>query len=498
VRPRLARAAIVGGRQILIDEAPWQVAVVVRLTPTEPGILCGGSILDTLRILTAAHCVFNGQPGEETRTPVGDFEVEAGTSELYGAGAQVREVAKLRVHPYFEPALGVTGGDDVAVLELAEPLNLEPLQAGSAVAAIPLVARGASPPEGAQVNLTGFGSESESKAEPDGRLYSLGMGLGFSRACGGAADALFLCASVNGGTVCHGDSGSGLTIGGSTPTLVGVTDFLVVASETEWCPAGTIDGFVDLAAPEIQDFLEGSETPPRAPRGGGASISGTPVVGQALSCEPGSWSEHPTFSFAFIDSASGRVLQSGPSSTYPLSDADVGRAIVCEIWAANAGGTGIGRTQALSPVLPATAAAPVPSGPVPSSPPPRPAMAGEGGKLSTIGTRIPVKGGAALVKVACRAPVRCRGKLTLTAVREARRRGRRIRSTVAIGSASVSIAANQTSTVRIRLLAVGRALLRAAHWRIGARLLIVQLEPAGAGPLPEGVQLVQRVRSKRK
>jgi hypothetical protein len=187
------------------------------------------------------------------------------------------------------------------------------------------------------------------------------------------------------------------------------------------------------------------------------------------------------------------VLQSGAPSTYPLSEAAVGRAILCEVWAANAGGTGIGRTQALSPVLPATVAAPVPS-----SPPPRPAMAGEGGKLSTIGTRIPVKGGAALVKVACRAPVRCRGKLTLTAVREARRRGRRIRSTVAIGSASVSIAANQTSTVRIRLLAAGRALLRAAHGRIGARMVIVQLEPAGAGPLPEGVQLVQRVRSKRK
>jgi hypothetical protein len=69
---------------------------------------------------------------------------------------------------------------------------------------------------------------------------------------------------------------------------------------------------------------------------------------------------------------------------------------------------------------------------------------------------------------------------------------------VAIGKASVSIAANHTSTVRIGLLAAGRALLGAAHGRIGARLLIVQLEPAGAGPLLEGVQLVQRVRWKRK
>jgi hypothetical protein len=62
---------------------------------------------------------------------------------------------------------------------------------------------------------------------------------------------------------------------------------------------------------------------------------------------------------------------------------------------------------------------------------------------------------------------------------------------VPIGSASVSIAANRTSTVRIQLLAAGRALLRVAHGRLVARLLIVQLEPAGTGPLLEGVQLVQ-------
>jgi hypothetical protein len=396
-------------------------------------------------------------------------------------------VAKVRVHPYFNIA-SITGGDDVAVLELSEPLKPEPLQAGSTVAAIPLVAAGASPPEGAQVNLTGFGSETEYKAFPDGNLYALTLTLGFSRSCGGEADAVFVCASVTGGTACHGDSGSGLTIGAGTPTLVAVTDFLVVASETEYCPAGITDGFVDLSAPEIGDFIaEASEAPPRAPRGGGASISGMPVVGGSLSCQPGIWSERPAFSFAFIDSVSGRVLQSGPASSYPLSEADVGRAILCEVWAANAGGTGIGRTQALPPVMSAALAANAPGNRSTAR-----AIATEGSKLSTIGRSISVKGGAAIVKVACRARVRCRGKLTLTAERAAGRAGRRTSGIVPIGSASVSIAANRTSSVRIRLLAAGRALLRGAHGRLGARLLIVQLEPAGAGPLLEGVQLVQR------
>jgi hypothetical protein len=379
------------------------------------------------------------------------------------------------------------------VLELAEPLNLGPLQAGSAVAAIPLVAPGAPPPEDAEVTLTGFGSESESEAPPDGKLYSLSMALGFSRACGGDADALFLCASASGGTACHGDSGSGLTIGGTIPTLVGVTDVIDLPSQGEYCPAGITDGFANIAAREIGDFIAGSETPPRAPRGGGASISGMPVVGQTLNCEPGSWIEHPTFSFAFIDSASGRVLQSGPLSTHALSEADVGRSILCEVQAANPGGTGIGRTLALEPVRPATVAAPVPA-----VAPPGPARAAEGATLSTIGSSIRVTGGAAIVKVACRAPARCRGKLTLTAVREARRGGRRIRSTVVIGKAIVSIAANRTSTAKVQLTTLGRALLRASHGRLAARLLILQLEPAGTGPLREGVQLLQTARSKGK
>ena len=488
--PRVARAAIVGGRQISIERAPWQVAVVVHLHAKE-GILCGGSILDALHILTAAHCTFSGEVGEEKRSPVGDFEVTAGVSNLLEEAAteQVREVASVRVHPYFNIA-SITGGDDVAVLELTEPLKLEPLQAGSAVAAIPPVAAGSPPPEGAQVNLTGFGSQSESEAPPDGKLYSLGMALGFSRSCGGEANALFLCASVTGGTACHGDSGSGLTIGAGAPTLVGVTDFLVVASG-EFCPASITDGFVDLAAPEIRDFIEGNEAPPHAPRGGGASISGMPVVGGSLSCQPGSWSEHPTYSFAFIDSAGGRVLQSGSRSAYPLSEADAGRAILCEVLAANAGGTGIGRTQALPPVMPAALA----TGP-PANASTAPAMATEGAKLLTIGRSISVNGRFAIVRVVCRASVNCRGRLTLTAERAARRARGRIKSLVPIGSASVSIAANRISSVMIQLVPAGRALLRAAHGRLGARLLIVQLEPAGAGPLLEGVQLVQRARPK--
>ena len=74
------------------------------------------------------------------------------------------------------------------------------------------------------------------------------------------------------------------------------------------------------------------------------------MVRETLSCEPGGWSNSPTFTYVFIDSNDGEVLQQGPSPTYTLTKADIGRSILCEVLAANAGGTGVGRTLALGVV----------------------------------------------------------------------------------------------------------------------------------------------------
>jgi hypothetical protein len=84
-------------------------------------------------------------------------------------------------------------------------------------------------------------------------------------------------------------------------------------------------------------------------------IRGVPTAGQALTCEAGSWSGSPSYRYAFIDSADSQVLQQGGSATYTLSEADVGRTILCEVQATNAGGTGSDRTQALVAVKAAPA-----------------------------------------------------------------------------------------------------------------------------------------------
>jgi hypothetical protein len=61
---------------------------------------------------------------------------------------------------------------------------------------------------------------------------------------------------------------------------------------------------------------------------------------------------------------------------YPLSEADVGRTISCEVMASNAGGTGLARTGPLAAVTRAPVIPPPPPPPAPLPPPPAPGGGG--------------------------------------------------------------------------------------------------------------------------
>ncbi len=343
-RRGVAHASIVGGARIEVQQAPWQVFVigVVPVNQVEALVLfCGGSILDETHVLTAGHCLYN--PLTQTRLSAAQMLVVAGTSDVAvkEAGEQESEVAAIRVHPYYDYASGPGTPDDVGVIALKQALVFGPR-------AQPIALAGASPPEGSTATLTGFGLEAPQGAI-EGPLHSLELTTGFSRRCGREYDALFLCATAPGGSGCDGDSGSALTYG-ATPSLVGVMD-TVQSVEGMTCLDGAENGFVNVAAAEIRDFVEGSEAPPQAPRGGfGIELVAVPQVGHTATCSPGSWSGSPSFNYVFRNNLDDRTLQDGPTSTYSLTAADVGDTISCEVLAANPGGTGVNRTGALPSV----------------------------------------------------------------------------------------------------------------------------------------------------
>jgi hypothetical protein len=178
-----------------------------------------------------------------------------------------------------------------------------------------------------------------------------------SDACRGAVgenSAVLLCADSTSSSTCQGDSGGPL-VEGSPSVQVGIVDF-----GGKECPVGGIDGFSNLAAPEIRAFIEGSQSPPVAARPTSPpvlkSVGVAPVDFSPLTCEPGAWSESPSFTYTFqVENASAQVLQSGPSNIFAAPSSLVGAPIVCIVQASNPGGVSTARTGTTPPIAVDTA-----------------------------------------------------------------------------------------------------------------------------------------------
>jgi secreted trypsin-like serine protease len=355
---------IVGGQEASISQFPWQVFVLVRAEEGEnvTEASCGGSILDATHVLTAAHCV--DHEGMTTRYPAEDVGVLAGATDVSEfqsslsapRGSQLVTVSSIRTHPYYTVLPEIK--DDVAVLALSEPLELS---GEKNTASIALVPSGATPPPGTALTVSGYGKQTGAEGvEPSGKLTSAALTAVGSDACRswvGVNSAVLLCATGSSSATCQGDSGGPLTQG-APAVEVGVVDF-----GAPNCPTGQIDGFTNLAAPEVREFVEGNETPQVAARAISPpaikTVGPAPVDYGPLTCEAGAWSGSPTIDYTFeVENGSAQVLQSGPSNVLTPPPSLVGDPLVCIVQAGNPGGVSTDRS-ATTPAVAADATPPV-------------------------------------------------------------------------------------------------------------------------------------------
>ncbi len=346
---------IINGQEASISQFPWQV--YVEGGPFKEGgktfiTSCGGSILDSTHILTAAHCV--DVEGTTVEHPAAAFLVASGASNINEPPStiQVKGVASIRTHPYYTVSPEIK--DDVAVLTLDTPLELSE---GKDAEPIPLVPAGATPAPGTTLSLSGYGKEAGAEsAQPDGKLYSTTLTAISSDACRsqvGLNSAVLLCAESASSSGCQGDSGGPLTEG-SPAVEVGIVDF-----GGKECPVAHPNVFTNIAAPEIRDFIEGSESPPVAPRQTSPPVmkwfGSSPIAFVPLTCESGAWSGSPTLAYTFqVENASAQMLQSGPGNVFAPLGSLVGSAVVCIAQATNPGGTSTGRSVATPAIAPDT------------------------------------------------------------------------------------------------------------------------------------------------
>ena len=339
---------IVGGRESTISQFPWQVFILTQINNSE-AITCGGSVIEPTRILTAAHCVTH--EGTTTPYPAERMVVFAGVSDIseilkgtLPPGSQKALVGRVRVHPYYATLPNIK--DDVAVLTLSAPLTISP---AANTAVIPIVPEGQTPAAGTAVSVSGYGKEDgQEEALPSGGLFSTSMNVVGSDQCRNLVEpnsAVILCAEAPTSTTCQGDSGGPLTAG-SPAVEVGIVDFGPAG-----CPIGRPSGFTNLAAPEVQAFIHGSETPPVAARVQSPPVlhsrGAAPVDYSPLTCEPGTWSGSPTFTYTFLaetPTGQAQVAQSGTSSVFVPAGGAVGLAVTCVVQAANSGGVSTARS----------------------------------------------------------------------------------------------------------------------------------------------------------
>ena len=208
---------IVGGQKAE-SPIPWQVSLRRCSTGNcQQSVVfyCGGTILDSKTILTAAHCV-DSQGVDYTQ----HFVMAGSTSVLGGQNVKIAQVIN---HPGWNSD---TNDNDISILKLAEPLNLN-----SNAQAMCLPSENFDPANGAKCYVSGWGRLEYQGAGSGGDLRWVSVPKVSQSSCKNAywylTDNMICAGEEQGGKdSCSGDSGGPFVcMENGNPVVTGVVSF---------------------------------------------------------------------------------------------------------------------------------------------------------------------------------------------------------------------------------------------------------------------------------
>src|SRR5215207_7625636 len=266
---------VIGGSDATASQYPWQTAVV--WDPAKVGgndfdrQFCGGSLITPTIVITAAHCVYNTDPEDDSQLDADDVDVILGRTTLTGSDGVEHNVSATAYQSNFNP---ITLQNDVGYLVLATSSAQAPIQIAS-------VDEAALWDPDSLEEVTGWGATAVAGQGRFGSdtLQAATVPIVADSTCGSALvygsefdDETMVCAGdmANGGVdTCFGDSGGPMQapVGDGIYRLVGIT------SRGDGCAQAGKPGVYTRVAGSvlssaIQSKIEELQANPRPPSSG--------------------------------------------------------------------------------------------------------------------------------------------------------------------------------------------------------------------------------------
>ncbi|CAL4069405.1 unnamed protein product, partial [Meganyctiphanes norvegica] len=184
---------------------PWMVGIYSYSWSDQ--YYCGGTIVNNLFILSAAHCFYSGGPQipSDILMSIGDHNQDSTSDDIDGITIKV-SVERVHIHPYYDDA---TINHDFSLVQLSEPLIF-----GDLIRPVCLPENDLNTYEGETGTIIGWGTTASGGYAPD--VLREAQVTILDQTCGDYDPAditeIMLCASHPGTDSCQGDSGGSIAV----------------------------------------------------------------------------------------------------------------------------------------------------------------------------------------------------------------------------------------------------------------------------------------------